>query len=63
MQAFTAIGRIRPGEPYAGDMGGGFHPIRRDADFLAAREAPIRPLLADRVRSLSPVSHYADLDF
>ena len=47
VQAFTAIGRIRPGEPYAGDMGGGFHPIRRDADFLAAGEAPIRPLLAD----------------
>jgi len=45
VQAFTAIGRIRPGEPYAGDMGGGFHPIRRDVDFLACREAPIRPLL------------------
>ncbi len=45
VQAFTAIGRIRPGEPYAGDMGGGFHPVRRDVDFLAADEAPIRPLL------------------
>lgn len=47
VQAFTAIGRIREGEPYAGDMGGSFHPIRRDVDFLVAREAPIRPLLDD----------------
>ena len=45
MQAFTAIGRIKPGEPYAGDMGGGFHPVRRDVAFLKAQEAPIRPLL------------------
>ena len=45
VQAFTAIGQIKLGEPYAGDMGGGFHPIRRDVDFLKAKEAPIRPLL------------------
>jgi len=45
VQAFTAIGRIRPGEPYVGDMGGGFHPIRRDVDFLACHAAPVRPLL------------------
>lgn len=45
VQAFTAIGRIKDGGPYAGDMGGGFHPIRRDVDFLACTEAPIRPLL------------------
>jgi hypothetical protein len=45
VQTFTAIGRIEPGEPYAGDMGGGFHPIRRDVDFRACHEAPIRPLL------------------
>ncbi len=45
VQAFTAIGRIKPGEAYAGDMGGGFHPIRRDVDWCKAREAPIRPLL------------------
>lgn len=47
VQAFTAIGRVKPGEPYAGDMGGGFHPIRRDVAFLVCREAPIRPLLDD----------------
>src|SRR5260221_1780149 len=46
VQAFTAIGRIKPGEPHQGDMGGGFHPTRRDVDFLErASEAPIRPLL------------------
>jgi hypothetical protein len=46
VQAFTAVGKIKPGDPYQGDMGGGFHPTRRDVDFLrAAREAPIRPLL------------------
>ena len=41
------------------------------SDFTAARDwyakvksrPSFRPLLADRVRGLSPVSHYADLDF
>ena len=45
LQAFSAIGIIRPGEPYKGDMGGGFVPYRRDVDWLPAREAPILPLL------------------
>jgi hypothetical protein len=45
VQAFTAIGQIRPGEPYAGEMGGGMQAMRRDVDFLKAREAPIRPLI------------------
>jgi hypothetical protein len=45
VQAFVAIGRIKPGEPYQGDMGGGFQPIRRDVAFLDAKDAPIRPLL------------------
>ena len=46
VQAFTAIGTIKPGEPYEGVMGGGFHPIRRDVDFdRSAKEAPIAPLL------------------
>ena len=47
VQAFTAIGRIKPGEPYQGDMGGGLHPMRRDVAFLKAKEAAIRPLLED----------------
>lgn len=45
LQAFTAIGHIRPGEPYAGVMGGDFRPVRRDVDYLASEDAPIRPML------------------
>lgn len=45
LQAFTAIGVVREGEPYAFDMGGGFVPFRRDVNFVAAAAAPIRPLL------------------
>jgi hypothetical protein len=45
VQAFTAIGLVPPGEPYAFDMGGGFCPWRRDVRWLAAHEAPIQPLL------------------
>lgn len=45
LQAFTALGRVRPGEPYRGDMGDGFTPFRRDVDWFAADIAPITPLL------------------
>jgi hypothetical protein len=46
LQAFTAIGEVQPGEPYAVDMGEGFVPTRRDVRFRTdANEAPIRPLL------------------
>lgn len=45
VQAFTAIGEIRAGEPYPFDMGDGFVPFRKDVRFFPAREAPIRPLL------------------
>ncbi len=56
VQAFTAIGRIKPGEPYQGDMGGSFHPMRRDVDFLKAKEAAIRPLLDDLALTRGKVS-------
>ncbi len=46
LQAFTALGRIKPGDPYRGDMGGGFTPFRRDVNWAKARPAPIRPLLS-----------------
>ena len=42
---FTAIGTIKPGEPYQGHMDGGFNPFRRDVDWDEATEAPIAPLL------------------
>jgi len=38
--------------------------IRRRAIGIALKSRPsFRPLLGDRVRGLTPVSHYADLDF
>jgi len=45
LQAFTAIGTVRQGEPYQGDMGSGFTPFRRDVDWAQAGEMPIKPLL------------------
>ena len=45
LQAFTAIGVVKDGEPYQGDMGGGFKPFRREVRWLKAETAPIQPLL------------------
>lgn len=45
LQAFTAIGTVRGSTPYRADMGGRFHPFRRDVTWCAATEAPIQPLL------------------
>src|SRR5262245_6690412 len=45
LQAFTAIGRVRAGEPYLFDMGNGFRPFRRDVAWERATPAPIHPLL------------------
>jgi len=45
LQAFTAIGTVKDGEPYRVDMGQGFKPYRRDVTWAKAKEAPIRPLL------------------
>ncbi len=46
LQSFTAIGTVKAGESYIGDMGGDCKPYRRDVAWSAkAKEAPIRPLL------------------
>ena len=46
LQAFTALGTVKAGEPYAFDMGAGFVPFRRDVAWDAeAQHAPIAPLL------------------
>ncbi len=45
LQAFTAIGVVKNGDPYQADMGGGFHPFRRDVAWFEAQEAPIQMLL------------------
>ncbi|MGB9141266.1 MAG: EVE domain-containing protein [Aestuariivirga sp.] len=45
LRAFTAIGKVKEGEPYQGDMGGGFKPFRRDVEWFDAEHAAIEPLL------------------
>ncbi len=45
LQAFTALGIVRDAEAYQVDMAGGFHPFRRDVDWLETSPAPIKPLL------------------
>lgn len=45
LQAFTAIGIVKGGEPYRVDMGGGFCPYRRDVAWIAGGPAPIKPLV------------------
>lgn len=45
LQSFVSIGTVRPGEPYAFDMGNGFVPYRRDVVYAPAQETPIAPLL------------------
>ena len=47
LQAFTAIGRIADDEPYQVEVGPDFAPWRRNVDFIAGDEAPIRPLIED----------------
>jgi hypothetical protein len=42
---FTVIGRIAKGESYLFQMSEDFTPWRRDATFLASKEAPIEPLI------------------
>ncbi len=45
LQAFTAFGIVKAGEPYQVDMGGGFCPYRRDVSWAVAHPAPIKPLI------------------
>jgi hypothetical protein len=47
LQAFTAIGIVKEGEPYCTDMGGGFRPFRRDVEWRESIEAPVRPMLSN----------------
>ncbi len=45
LQAFTAIGQIADDEPYQVEVTPDFVPWRRNVDFLASNETPIRPLI------------------
>lgn len=57
LQAFTAMGVVQMGEPYAHDMGGGFVPFRRDVVWFEANQAPIQPLL-DRLEFSAGVRNW-----
>ena len=46
LQAFTAIGLIRSGNVYQAPLGEDSHPFRIDVDYLPARPAPIKPMIA-----------------
>lgn len=45
VQAFVAIGRILPGEPWQVEVPGGFQPYRRAVRYYHGHPAPIHPLL------------------
>jgi hypothetical protein len=45
VRAFVAIGRVREGEPYEFDLGGGFTAWRRPMDWFPCKEMSIRPLI------------------
>jgi hypothetical protein len=45
LQAFTSVGRIKDERAYQVDMGGGFHPFRRDVTYASAQATPIKPML------------------
>jgi glutathione S-transferase len=48
---------------YLGEISWSDYPAAKDWYSRMKSRPSFRPLLADRVRGLSPVSHYADLDF
>jgi glutathione S-transferase len=48
---------------YMGEVNWADYPAAKDWYMRVKSRPSFRPLLGDRVRTLSPVSHYADLDF
>lgn len=48
---------------YLGEIDWGAYPVARDWYQRLKSRPSFRPLLADRMRGLPPVSHYPDLDF
>lgn len=45
LQAFTAIGQVTDDEPHQVDVTADFRPYRRNVEFMACAETPIRPLI------------------
>ena len=48
---------------YLGDVPWGDHILAKDWYMRVKSRPSVRPLLADRIAGLSPIKHYADLDF
>lgn len=48
LQAFTAIGTVKPGKPFQADMGFGFKPFRREVAWHEAEPMPLA-LLKDKL--------------
>ena len=57
LKSFTAIGVVKPGEPYQINKGGGFHPFRRDVAWLKSQPTLIQPLL-DRLEFSAGVRNW-----
>jgi hypothetical protein len=57
VQAFVAIGRIAPGQPFMVELRPGFAVARRPVEWLPAREAPIAPLI-DRLSFIADKQHW-----
>ena len=47
LKSFTALGLVKAGAPYQGDMGEGFKAFRRDVDWFETKPASIMPLLQE----------------
>lgn len=45
VQAFTALGYVADDECYQVELREGFHPWRRDVDWVATRHAPVREMI------------------
>lgn len=48
---------------YMGEVDWAVYPIARDWYARLKSRPSFRPILADRVRAIAPIAHYADLDF
>ncbi len=56
LQKFTAVGKIKTGEIYTFDMGGGFIPYRCDINYYPCEEVSIHELLKDLTFITNPKS-------
>lgn len=57
LQSFTALARVADDAPYQVEMSRKFRPWRRRVEFLATRDAPIRPLI-QRLEFITDKQHW-----